>query len=731
MGQKLKCIQGVSVMQDHKRQLLLNYLKTRETNDPTHATTTRSLRGKGNDSRSGGARLQSEGTRSHGRGYCSGGRLLDLRAVQTLLEQGRHPAHAVDSGRRAHDGPISERAAGGVVIHQAGQVVALPHGADGRGNARVLPGGHGQYPHGPAIVSDGRRASDALCGHAPVDDRADAARHRRGRAQAGQPGNLCDGAGRTLAIIDDELGALRALSAQAAHRSIARYLSFRGRKRRGARCQLGGIAAALTLLATPALAIAQDAPAPQTDASAPTVRTQQPVGLEAAPLESVPEISLQEALDVATGKQPTIEKAREGIKVAEAQRKVARAGYGPTLSADASIQLWNEELAFDMGLGGGDVPALPPPTTPYEQLIAGMFAAPSEPTIIRGQVTWSASVTLAQPLTPLWMVYHGNKAAQYGEEVAEQQLNQAQRDLARDAAVSYFRLLQTQASLDTANQSVARLEAQVDQLQALVAAGAAKKADMLQIEVAVAAAKQNVATLKGAMRISRAALAVAMGQDPNAPIGATPLGDVGLPGIHGEPDAAIEAALDARPELQQLKLQMLQADQAVKIQQGDYIPQVIAMAQYSHSEGQGLSGSDSAFIGLQASWTIWEWGADYYAVDAAQAQRLQLDSAYTQARRQIGLQVRSAWYDVQSAAEGYAVSTKAVAQAEEAYRIETVRYEAGESTPTDLLAAQSALTEAQNNENNALYQTLIQNTEFVYATGSPLTVERLLGGENP
>lgn len=436
-------------------------------------------------------------------------------------------------------------------------------------------------------------------------------------------------------------------------------------------------------------------------------------------------------MDVATGKHPNIEQARTAIKVAEAQRKKARAGFGPTLSAEASAQLWNEELVFDTGFGGGDTPQLPAPSTPYEEVIAGLFAAPSEPTVIRAQFTWSASVTLAQPLTPLWMVYHGYKATELGEESAQQKLDQAQRDQAHQAAIAYFRLLQAQAALDTATQSVARLDAQADQVQALVSAGAAKKADKLRIEVALAAAKQDVARLKGSIKVSRSALAVALGQEPNNPIGANALGDVGLPNITGSPDAAVEAAVDTRPELQQLKLQMQQADQAVKVKQGNYIPQVIALAQYSHSEGQGLSGSDSAFVGLTASWDIWEWGADYYDVDAAQAQRLQLDSAYTQARRQIGLQVRSAWYDVQSAVEAYSVSTKAVAQAEEAYRIESVRYEAGESTPTDLLAAQSALTEAQNNENNALYQTLIQNTEFVYATGSPLTVERLIGGDNP
>ncbi|TDP75762.1 TolC family protein [Bradymonas sediminis] len=504
--------------------------------------------------------------------------------------------------------------------------------------------------------------------------------------------------------------------------------------RRSAQQHLGAVAAALTLLAAPALASAQDEAAQDAPAQAGETKVvespSQAGGRESAPLESVPRISLQEALDVATGKHPNLEQARAAMKVAEANRKKARAGFGPTLSAEASAQLWNEELAFDIGMGGGDAPQLPPPSTPYEQIIAGMFAAPAEPTVIRSQFTWSASITLAQPLTPLWMVYHGHKAMVIGEEVAEKQLTQAERDLANQAAVSYFRLLQVQASLDTANQSVERLNAQVSQLEALVAAGAAKKADKLRIEVAVAAAKQEVANLKAAMRISRSALAVALGADPSEPIDASPLGQVDLPDVSGSPDAAVEAALDARPELQQLKLQMQQADQAIKVKQGNYIPQVVAMAQYSHSEGQGLAGSDSAFVGLAASWDIWKWGADYYDVDAARAQRLQLDSAYTQARRQIGLQVRSAWYDVQSAAEGYSVATKAVAQAEEAYRIETVRYEAGESTPTDLLAAQSALTEAQNNQNNALYQTLIKNTEFIYATGRPLTVESLLEGVN-
>lgn len=512
---------------------------------------------------------------------------------------------------------------------------------------------------------------------------------------------------------------------------------------RNARNLAGSLGAALSilLLATPAWAqvagggeeaeIREVQPPDEAGASASGGSRAGKLAAEALK-NSGPRLTLAEVLESAADEHPTIKQAEAGIKAAEAQRKQARGSFGPSLTAEANAQLWNEELAFDMA-GGGDADVqLPPPQTPYEQIIYGMFAAPSEPTTIRSQFTWSASLTLTQPLSPLWMVYHGYKAAALGEESAKKEVTQAERDQAKAAAQAYFQLLQAQAALDTELGSVERLEAQLKRMDALVEAGAAMRADKLRLEVALAASQQSAAKLKSSIQVARSALAVAIGLDPSQGVGAEELGEgVSLPNLSGEPDEAVEAALDTRPELEQLRLQQQQVERSVKVEQGNYIPQVVAMAQYTHTEGQGLSGSDAAFVGLAASWDIWKWGADYYGVDAVQAQGVQLDYAYEQARRQIGLQVRAAWYDLQSSVEAYEVASKAVGQAEEAYRIESVRYEAGESTPTDLLDAQGALTEAENNKNAAFYQTLIQNAELIHATGRPLTVDLLIGGVNP
>lgn len=441
-------------------------------------------------------------------------------------------------------------------------------------------------------------------------------------------------------------------------------------------------------------------------------------------------ISLAEAMNQAAGSHPGIESTRLAEEIAEAQRKRARSSFGPTLNLSANAQLWTDELSFDIGGGGGGAaPQLPPPTTPYEEIIAGMFGGASEPTVIRGQFTWSASLTLTQPLTPLWQVYHGYKASQLGVDAARTQVTQAEREQARGAAVAYFRVLQARGALDTAEQSVARLEAQVERLEALITGGLATPADKLRIEVALAATKQQVSQARAGVRLSRAALAVAIGGSPQEPVDAQAIPNIVLPAPPEDPGSVIDDAIEARPEIQQLKLRMEQLDRVVQVQRGSHLPQLVAMAQYSHSEGQGLAGSDSAFVGLSLNWDIWKWGANKYTIDEAELQRLQLNSTYLEATRGISLQVQAAWFDLQSAVEAYEVASQAVAMAEEAYRIESVRYEAGQSTPTDLLDAQSALTEAQNNQNAAFYQTLIQNTELIYATGRPLTANSLLGGE--
>ena len=456
------------------------------------------------------------------------------------------------------------------------------------------------------------------------------------------------------------------------------------------------------------------------EAGQPTKPQSQPLAVEkVAPYQSnAPAISLEEAMQLAGSEHPAIAQAAVDQRIATSRRKQVRANFGPTLSTDADVFVWNKEVTFSFGGGTGGAGAgqLPPPMTPYEQIIYQLFANP-QPTVIRDQVTADVSVTLAEPLTPLYPIYVGVQAAKKGEKIADLGYDQARRDQVKDAIVAYYRVLQARAQRDTQAQSVQQLEVQRKRLQALVKVGSAQSSDLLRIEVALAAARQQLSSADANVELAQWALALAVGRDPGEPVDASPVDTNSLPKRRGTLQDALTRALKNRPELQQLDLRIEQARTGVTTQKADYFPNVVALAQYKHSEGSGLTGKDSAFVGAQLSWKIWEWGKTYYQVDEAEAQVVKAEAGRTLARRSIELQVKKTWLDLGTSLNAYSVAGRAVDQAKEAYRIEKVRYENGESTPSELLDAQTALTEARNNRDAAFYQALIHRAELAHATG--------------
>jgi outer membrane protein TolC len=439
-------------------------------------------------------------------------------------------------------------------------------------------------------------------------------------------------------------------------------------------------------------------------------------------------LSLEQALQEATGEHPSIEQAEQDRRIAENEKKSARTDFFPTLSASASAQYWNDEITFSTGGGGGgDIGELPPPENPYQQIVADAFVD-VEPTTIREQFTWDTTLTLTQPLTPLWSIAEAYKAAKLGEQSAQQQLTAAERQQAQDAAIGYFRVLQAKSNLETAQQSVEQLKSQADRVRALVEAGSAQRQEKLRIEVALANARQEVSRAKSDLKMARSNLAVTLGRSPDATLQVQNPSSSGMPEMTGELADQLDAAMKSRPELRQLELERRRAETATDATRGQFLPQLVGLAQYQHTAGQGLTGQDTFFVGASLEWEFVQWGRRFHEVDISQARRVKVESSLTQTRRQLRLQVRQAWYDLEASLESYRVAERAVEQAEEAYRVESARFEAGRATPTELLDAQSALTEAKNNRNAARYETLINHARLTYATGRPLTAQDLLGG---
>lgn len=400
-------------------------------------------------------------------------------------------------------------------------------------------------------------------------------------------------------------------------------------------------------------------------------------------------VTLADVVRSAASDHPSINQAIAAREAATSDRKGMKGRYGPTLSTSASVMLWDSEIVFG-------------------------------PTVVRDQITSEFALTLVQPISPIWAVYQGVKALKYAEESAEIEIQQAKRAQVKEAVQAYFRVLQAGGAATNSKQAVELLEAQALRVQALVEVGSLPPAEALRLDVALAAARQEQFRTETGLELARGALGLAAGAAAGSTLDAAPLQDNTLPPEGDTLEASVQAALSQRNELAQLELTRKQTEIGVLSKKADYIPEVVALAQYSRSSGSGFSGAEAAFVGAQLNWTIFQWGTRKHAIDAAQAVELQVAAGEELARRQIALQVQAAWQQLRTSRGNYGVALAAIVQAEEAYRIEEARYGEGEATTTELLDAQSALLEAQNNENAARYQAWIDYAELLYVMGASL-----------
>jgi outer membrane protein TolC len=430
------------------------------------------------------------------------------------------------------------------------------------------------------------------------------------------------------------------------------------------------------------------------------------VCLAAVPAEAGAEtLELAEAIAEATGEHPSVVAARADRRVARAQKRQRGTELLPALEAEGNLFSYDDDLSFSVG-----------PPDQFDQVV------------IREQLTWDIAVRLTQPLTPLWANYEAWRGEAAGQEAAEASLDRAERESARRAVVAYFEALEAEARLEVARSSVEQLESQLERVRALEETGAAQKSDRLRTEVALADARQQVSRAEARVELARSELATALGRAPGNPPEPAEL-EADAPTASPPPlEESLERAVDRRPSLRTLERQLDQSRRAVRAQRARLLPQLAGLAQYQHTEGRGLTASDEAFVGLTLSWQFLQWGSPLYAIDQARARKIKVEAQRRNTRHQVALEVRRAWHDLQSAIDSYEVADQSVAQAEEAYRVESERYEAGRATPTDLLDTEAALTEARINRQRAYYDILVSRAELAFATGAPLTVGRLLGG---
>ncbi len=287
----------------------------------------------------------------------------------------------------------------------------------------------------------------------------------------------------------------------------------------------------------------------------------------------------------------------------------------------------------------------------------------------------------------------GVRIAKAGVDAAAAAREVVGQDLAVAVTGAYGAVLTAEAATRAAGAAVDAASADVELARNRRDAGVVTDADVLQIQVHLARAREQQIRSGADAIVSRARLNQLLGQPLDAVVS---LDDAPEPnGLASTPVAALEAtAVAERPDLKLSVLQEQLAVAAVAAVRAAFLPRVSAQAGWEANGGTLGSRSSSWMVGAVARVNLFRGFADQARLAEArevQSMRaLDREKAETSAR----LDVRVAMARLEAARAAETVGRAAVDQSREGHRIIRNRYESGLADVTALLRAAEAVQQA-------------------------------------
>ncbi|WP_321368245.1 TolC family protein [uncultured Desulfuromusa sp.] len=441
-------------------------------------------------------------------------------------------------------------------------------------------------------------------------------------------------------------------------------------------------------------------------------------GLACASPASIQRLSFNEALQAALNQTPEMLISRAQIAEAQGAVKAASGHLLPKLQASYSASGSDGGLnAFGMKLNQGEAT--------FNDFGAAQFN-PSDPSSLYiapdnlNEPGWYSNYqTKLELQVP---VYNGGKmrsylhqaraylsAARSGDEMARQQLT-------LKVLQAYEGVHTAKAFVAVAEKAVTAAESYTKLTDKLFTRGVVARNDQLRAQLNLSSVRLRKSEAETYLGKTYDQLRILIGDGDDRPVDVTEVLQVSLP--EGSLADLRQKMLEENPGLLALggKIEASQAE--VKIARSDYLPSfnLLLSSEWNNTDWEP-GGNQSSMVAGVLSWNLFDFGARRGGVDQANARLSQQRSRLYQARNQLRLQFNAAWRDVALAAERVKVRELAISQAEEAERLERLRYEKGVATMTELLAAQAELDKSRSDLVAANYQQIMQRAGLLLALG--------------
>ncbi|HEY5811430.1 MAG TPA: TolC family protein [Terrimicrobiaceae bacterium] len=420
---------------------------------------------------------------------------------------------------------------------------------------------------------------------------------------------------------------------------------------------------------------------------------------------NVPDMTLNDAVQIALKQNPTILNAIQQIRLTRGQLIQVASQAIPKLQISSQYAQQKESLASNGQSRSPTVIEVPNPNGGKPTIITL-----SEGGSVQNQ-SWNIRFQASQLVFDGGATIYGIKGGTAAYESAFFSLRSTIDNIVSQVINQFYQIVLNRALIVAQEQNVALLQQQVKDQQNRYDAGTVPRFNVLQAEVQLANALPPLIQAQNAYRVSTYQLVTLLGMDyPRGRPSEVPFNVVGTLGYSPRKvntDDSIRVAIARNPALKAQRQTIIANAANVNVQLAGWFPTINANAGYeivNNIASQNISNNVGGwFFGATGTWNVWDGGLTYGNVTQAKAQLMQAKNNYDNGVRQVVLDVQQAISNLQQAQETIDSQTASVVQATEAVRLSKERLDAGAGTQLDVLNAQVQLLQAQTNVLQARY----------------------------
>jgi outer membrane protein len=432
-------------------------------------------------------------------------------------------------------------------------------------------------------------------------------------------------------------------------------------------------------------------------------------------------LTLRDAVSRADRIGEEVRVARENLSTTEAQATIARAAGLPQLRVNASE---NRTVASARG-----------------QAVGQVFNQP---------YSYAAALNASQILFQGGRVVNAVRASRAATGASAQQLEETRSLISLQTQTAYVNALFTRRMVQIQQQSYELASAQLKQAEQFEKAGRMSRYDVLRARVALANIEPLLLQAREDAQIAQLELKRLANIPAARPLAlTTSIDSVVIRDVLATVDTTIGA--DNRPALASATLNARARELGVSVARAALLPTVTLNFNGGYGAypvngdifppGRGVfktvpcaAGSapgkvctaqnggwfsDQSF-GFTVSFPVFDGLLSKGNIDLAGAQARVAEAQLAQTREQVSNDVERAKADLSRARGQYNAQQQNVAEADEAYKLASLRYSRGMATQLEVSDAQLALTTAQTNQAHSLYDVYIAAVALAQTQGRPL-----------